>query len=103
MQQKLNESNYLSNILNYIDTLSSQNDLLTGRIELIYLQTENQDFLKNTQSILAEIKNKLSFLRSKIVALDKNFTLDIILEVGIIYELETLSYTINTLLQKSPI
>jgi hypothetical protein len=96
MQPNLNESDYLSTILNYIDTLSSQNDLLAGKIELTCLQTEKDDFLKNTKSILSEIKNKLFFLRSKIVALDKNLTREIIEEIGLMQELETLDYTINT-------
>ncbi len=98
MSTSINESDYLNNILNYIDKLSSQNDLLTGKIKLIRLQTETEDFFKNTQSILSEIKNKLSFLKSKIVALDKNLTSEIIEEIGLMQELKTLDYTINTLL-----
>lgn len=96
MQKNLNESDYINTILDYIDNLTSQNDLITDKLNSIC--QEKDDFLKDTKSILNEIKSKLVFLRSKIVTLDKNLTKEIIEEIGLMQELKTLDYTINTLL-----
>lgn len=98
MKESKSNSDLIKSIVEFIDSLSAQNELLFKKLENFPVSENQKMFLDNTIQTLNEIKNKLSFLKDKILTLDENLTHKLIEETGLIDELNNLNNTINSLL-----